>query len=108
MDRDSQRVQMADEVQAGASPAQSDLSKEEEAAPKPGGIKWTRYLGLKGKDSQALEERWAHREKWSMGILSDKHTDEVPGTSTVSSSLMLMAISDTLDRNHLAARCKEK
>lgn len=99
---------MADEVQAGASPAQSDLSKEEETAPKPGGIKWTRYLGLKGKDSQALEERWAHREKWSMGILSDKHTDEVPGTSTVSSSLMLMAISDTLDRNHLAARCKEK
>ncbi|EZF30923.1 MFS transporter [Trichophyton mentagrophytes] len=71
---------MADEVQAGTSPAQSDLSKEEEAAPKPGGIKWTRYLGLKGKDSQALEERWAHREKWSMGILSDKQTDEVPGT----------------------------
>ncbi|KAM5431673.1 hypothetical protein McanMca71_004906 [Microsporum canis] len=70
---------MADEVQAERSPAQSDVIKEDVAAPKPG-VKWTKYLGLKGKDSQALEERWAHREKWSMGILSDKHTDEVPGT----------------------------
>ncbi|KAK2872120.1 hypothetical protein FQN49_002547 [Arthroderma sp. PD_2] len=69
---------MADEVKAGSSPTQSDVSKED-VAPKAG-VKWTKYLGLRGKDSEALEQRWAHREKWSMGILSDKETEEVPGT----------------------------
>ncbi|KAF3482283.1 member of major facilitator superfamily multidrug-resistance protein [Arthroderma uncinatum] len=69
---------MADEAQAGSSPTQSDVSKEDVAA-KPA-VKWTKYLGLRGKDSERLEERWAHREKWSMGILSDKETEEVPGT----------------------------
>lgn len=96
---------MADEVQAERSPAQSDVIKEDVAAPKPG-VKWTKYLGLKGKDSQALEERWAHREKWSMGILSDKHTDEVPGKTSL--SLILRLVMANLYRNHPTACFKTK
>ncbi|KAL1968096.1 hypothetical protein VTN77DRAFT_2226 [Rasamsonia byssochlamydoides] len=43
---------------------------------------WRRFLGAStGSESESDKDlKWGNRSKWTLGILSDKETDEVPGT----------------------------
>ncbi|ODH48691.1 hypothetical protein GX48_05231 [Paracoccidioides brasiliensis] len=47
-------------------------------------VRWKKLLGIKtgGREdgSDALNDPYPQREKWSLGILNDKETEEVPGT----------------------------
>lgn len=48
-----------------------------------GTVRWRKFLGMKKSDADRWEERESNREAWTMGILNDKQTDEVPGKSRV-------------------------
>ncbi|KAK2739767.1 hypothetical protein FQN57_006464 [Myotisia sp. PD_48] len=64
-----------------ATPTESPSSSDEgNGASPPQNIRWKKFLGMKAADADRLTERWSHREKWTMGILNDEETDEVPGT----------------------------
>ena len=74
---------MASEAQGGSNPPAETGSSAEESAPSTPRIRWKQFLGVK-RDSRhpsgILEgEATGNREKRTMGILSDKETDEVPG-----------------------------
>ncbi|KKA24829.1 MFS transporter, partial [Rasamsonia emersonii CBS 393.64] len=66
-------------------------SKQEESNPQDSGpsqpqrsirAPWRRFLGVSMRSESESEEdlKWSNRSKWTLGILSDKETDEVPGT----------------------------
>lgn len=44
-------------------------------------VPWRRFLGASTRSESDSEEdlKWSNRSKWTLGILSDKETDEVPG-----------------------------
>lgn len=54
-----------------------------------GTVRWRKFLGMKKSDADRWEERESHREAWTMGILNDKETDEVPGKFELASSIPL-------------------
>jgi len=43
--------------------------------------RWKRWLGGKSRDEASPEAKESYRSKSTLGILSDKQTDEVPGKS---------------------------
>jgi hypothetical protein len=47
-------------------------------------LRWTKYMGEMKNSDGALDqenpETRGIRERWTMGMLNDKQTDEVPGT----------------------------
>jgi len=43
--------------------------------------RWKRWLGGNSKDEESPEVKEPYRAKSTLGILSDKQTDEVPGKS---------------------------
>lgn len=63
----------------GASGAATAEPKGRNAPPQQAGARWRRFLGGKSTEGQNVEERASYRSKSTLGILSDKQTDEVPG-----------------------------
>jgi hypothetical protein len=53
---------------------------------------WRRFLGSSTRPESESDEdmKWGNREKWTLGVMSDKHTDEVPGISNTCPERHLM------------------
>lgn len=56
--------------------ANNPESQQRQATPS-----WKRWFGGKSDESQSSEQDDSYRPKLTLGILSDKQTDEVPGKS---------------------------
>jgi hypothetical protein len=76
-------------------------------------VGWKQFLGVK-RDSRhpsgVLEgEDTSNRERWTMGMLNDKETDEVPGTSREPTSRLKTTYTNRLFRaqRHRLAPCLE-
>ncbi|WEW57468.1 hypothetical protein PRK78_002935 [Emydomyces testavorans] len=52
--------------------------RQENLAPRQ--VKWKRFLGVEKDEAVLGDNNYGYRQKWTMGILSDKQTEEVPGT----------------------------
>ncbi|GAD92328.1 MFS transporter, putative [Paecilomyces variotii No. 5] len=80
---------MATEGTAGGSaPAVPEAAAGREPKRHPTTIRWKSFLkGSKNDtESDSVEAFKGYREKWTLGILNDKETDEVPGTVLLLSS----------------------
>ena len=52
----------------------------QESAPSQPRLRWKRILGVKDSaDSEGDDDNETPKEKWTMGILNDPQTEEVPG-----------------------------
>ncbi|KAJ5124168.1 uncharacterized protein N7515_007993 [Penicillium bovifimosum] len=56
------------------------------AQPQPAVSRWRRVFGGKSEEASESSENQTYRSRSTLGILSDKHTDEVPGTVLLLSS----------------------
>lgn len=65
----------------GPAPAIPEATATRESQRQLNTIRWKKFLGTskKGADTDSVDEYKNRREKWTLGILNDKETDEVPG-----------------------------
>lgn len=66
------------------------------------GFPWSRNKDKEGKLHSDSEESIKRPEKWSLGILNDRETDEVPGESTNITFDYLYMLTDRCVRFYLA------
>lgn len=69
-------------------PAASGSAGESSDQPRSTKISWKRLLGASSDGETGSMEQYKdnRRERWTMGILNDKETDEVPGECSYVSS----------------------
>ncbi|KAK2757304.1 hypothetical protein FQN54_004818 [Arachnomyces sp. PD_36] len=88
MASDPPRIAINPTVSSKESDNTNNEKRDDAAGPSQPKLRWKRILGVKDTaDSEGSdEEKDAEREKWTMGILNDRQTDEVPGTILLLSS----------------------
>lgn len=68
-------------------------------------VTWKRFLGVRKRSPyDSAEDGYGNREKRTLGILSDKHTDEVPGKAKPNNSTTTFLFYVVLVANHLFPR----
>lgn len=64
------------ESSGGSSPAMAETKAQGSTQETP---RWRRFFGRKSSDQEDANEESPYRAQSTLGILSDKQTDEVPG-----------------------------
>ncbi|KAJ6151523.1 hypothetical protein N7470_007120 [Penicillium chermesinum] len=73
-------------VEEAPSPSRIPENNGREKKATTPGRTWRRFFGESSTGNQASDQEASYRPKSTLGILSDKHTDEVPGTVLLLSS----------------------